>query len=197
MKDLIKKYKKELYSKPSPGYILNKITDEKLTQFARKFPHDSEALWLGAYLADLFITEAIAIGDINKHIKMAEEFAFGLMKKNNISETKAEIILEIITTHHGGKQKHIESKLYKNADCFKFLDPRGVFHIFGAYYKNSKETFKTAIEYTMYKVEEKYNLVDLDKETKDEAQELYDHWKWLFSKMEFKLITPEIYKNGK
>ena len=194
MKALIKSLRDDLYSKPAPGKILNDITEIKLKKLSKKYEHNYDALWLGSCLADLFITEAKDTGDIKKHVPMALDYAANLIRENDISDQEAEIILEVIETHHGGEQKHIESKLYKNADCFKFLDPKGVFHIFAVFYDKSESGFKKAIQYAMYKVDEKYNLVDIDEETKKEAKQLYDHWLWIFKQMPYTLKTPELYK---
>lgn len=199
MQTIVDSLRSELYSKPSPGYILNTITDEKLLTLSNKYPeHNKDSLWIGAYLSDLYITEAIQSGDKALHIPMAVERAKKLIKDQGVPAKLAEIILEIITTHHGGEQKHIESKLFKNADCFKFLDPRGVFHIFGAMYQRSEltgpmERFVEAMQYTMFKVEEKYTLVDLDDQLKSEAKELYDHWQYFFARVGVTRNTPTLY----
>jgi len=193
-KKLIKKLREELYSKPAPGEVLNNITEEKLKKLASQYDHDSESLWIGSNIADLFIFEAKEIGDIKQHVPMAVKYAKKVIKDNNISKDKAEIILELIKTHHGGEQKHIESKLYKNADCFKFLHPKGVFHMFSIFYDNDEKSFAKAIQYSMFKVEEKYGLVDLDDDLKNEAKELYDRWKWFFDKIGCELEVPELYK---
>lgn len=195
MKKLIANLKSMLNAKPSPGVVLNTISDLKLQELSARYKHDSEALWIGAYIADLFITEAIKTGKIAQHIPMALDYAKKVIAENHIPSDKAEIILELIATHHGGDQKHIESKLFKNADCFKFLDPKGVFHIFGAKYEIHDEAhFHEAIQYAMFKLEEKYALVDIDEQTKKEATELYTMWKAIFARLPYKTETPEIYK---
>ncbi len=195
MDDLIARIRKELYSKPAPGEVLNNITDKKLVELASKYPHNNDALWLGTYLADLFITEAKDTGDITKHIPMAIEYTKQLIIDEKIPDEMSGIIIELIETHHGGPQKYIESKLFKNADCFKFLDPKGVFHIFSAFDDETEAGFKKAIEYTMFKVDEKYKLVDLDDELKSEANELYDRWQWFFKRLDYGLVVPELYQN--
>ena len=194
MMKLIKKIRTDLYSKPAPGVVLNNITEEKLNEISKRYNHNHNALWLGSYLADLFITEAKDTGDIRKHVPMALRYAKDLVKKHNISDQEADIILEIIETHHGGEQKHIESKLYKNADCFKFLHPKGVFHIFSVYYDNSENGFEKAVQYAMFKAEEKFALVDLDDEIKKESKELYNRWKWFFGKLGYEMKIPDLYK---
>jgi len=199
MQNLIAKLKAESHSKPSPGVILNTLGEDKLKELAIRYPdHNSNALWIGAYLADMFITEAIATGDITQHVPMALAYAKKVIEQEKIGAQDAEIILELIATHHGGEQKYLESKLFKNADCFKFLLPRGVFHIFGAMYGRSAEMgankkFSEAMQYTMFKVEEKFALVDLDDQLKSEAKELYNHWQFFFGQVGVDHKIPERY----
>lgn len=196
MKKLIERLRSEFNSKPSPGILLNQLGEEKLAQLLTRYPnHNSNALWIGAYLADMFITEAIQTGDITKHVPMALNYAKEIIAKEGISDVDAQIILELIATHHGGEQKHLESKLFKNADCFKFLLPRGVFHIFSSYYKPATpEGFAKGMQYAMFKVEEKYRLVDLDEELMREAKEFYDHWQFFFNQVGVERSVPSLYK---
>jgi hypothetical protein len=194
MKKLIKKLRKEIYKKPAPGPVLLKLADQKLREISQGYEHNADALWIGSYLADFFIWEAIQAKDIKKHVPMAAEYAKELAETHNISKSELDIILEIIETHHGGKQKYIESKLYKNADCFKFLEPEGAFHIFSAFYDETEESMKKAMEYLMFKIEEKYGLVDLNDELKNEAKKLYNQWHWFFKRTDYKIMTPDLYK---
>lgn len=195
-KELIAELRTALYAKAIPGKLLNDIMEKKLKEFASQYDHDHDALWVGAYLADLFIVEArTEKGNHMEHVPMASEYAKKeIFPKYGFTDEQKEIILEIIETHHGGEQKHIESKLFTNADCFKFLEPEGVFHLFGAYYIRTKENFKESIQAVMFKLDEKYNLVNLNDEVKKEADELYTKWKFFLDRMGYELEIPEIYK---
>lgn len=195
---LITQLKTDLNSKPAPGEVLNHLMEEKLKELEAQYKDqiDRTVLWIGSLIADLFIYEAKESGDITKHVPMALEYVKQVIKDNKIPTAQAEIILEIIATHHGGEQKFLESKLYKNADCFKFLLPEGVFHIFSAFYKNDLTSLKEAMEHTIFKIDEKYKLVDLNNQLKAEAKELYDHWQGLFSKTPYELTIPALYKKN-
>ncbi|MBN1331509.1 hypothetical protein JW978_01320 [Candidatus Dojkabacteria bacterium] len=197
MQNLIKKLRKELYSKPSPGKILNDMMDKKLKEFAKQHRHDEEALWIGSYLADMKITEALETGDITKHVPMASKYARQIFKQYSIPEDKQEIILEIIEKHHEpGPYEHIETRLFVNADCFKFLEPKGAFHLFGAMYGRTNQDFDGSMQYVMFKAKEKYSLVDLDEKTKEEAEELYARLKWMFDRIGVKEAVPEVYQKS-
>lgn len=194
MKELIATLRAELYSKPAPGEVLNNIAEEKSKEILTRYSCNEDAFWIGFYCADMMIFEAKSKGNLNLHIPLAVEYFLQLKDKYSISEELSTIVLDIIETHHGGEQRTIESKIFKNADCFKFLNPKGVFHIFGSFYKNSEESFKEAIEYTLYKVDEKYHLVDLDMQLIEEAKSLYEDWQRLFKRMEYSVQLPALYR---
>ncbi len=194
MKELIDIIRNELYAKPFPGKILNDLMDEQLKKISKDFECDQDALWIGAYLADSMITEAIETGNIKLHMDMAVERAYEVFEKHpEITDKQKEIILEIISCHHGKPHTHIETQLFINADAFRFLYPRGVFQFFGSQHEGKEENFDKAIQYAIYKLKEKYALVDLNDELKAEAKELYDRWMWIFERVGVKEEVPELY----
>lgn len=199
MQELITKLRENLYSKPAPGLILNNLFEKKLKELESEFKGeiDHEALWIGSYIADLFITEAKDKGDITEHVPMAIKFAKEIIKEYKINTTQADKIIEIISTHHGGEQKYLESKLFKNSDCFKFLLPEGVFHIFSANYKNNPENLDEAMNFALFKIDEKHKLVDLNDKLIKEAEKLYNDWIELFSTTKYKVERPKIYGSKK
>jgi len=170
---LIATLREELYSKRSPSEVLNNITEAKLIEFLKQYPCNEEALWIGSYLADLFITEARVRGDIKLHVPMALEYAKKIFEREQIPVTEQQIIIELIATHHGGKQKYLESKLYKNADCYKFLLLKGQLDLFPIFYDGSEISYQQAVEYIVSKIQEKYRLADLNNEIKADAKRLY------------------------
>src|SRR5688572_6734783 len=112
-RELLQKVHKELYSKKAPGEVLNNLMVSKLKEFSDKYECNKDLLFIGAYLSDIRITEAIESGNISQHIDMALEYAKQIYIENKFSAEEIDIINEIISTHHGGDQKYIESKLFK------------------------------------------------------------------------------------
>jgi hypothetical protein len=200
MNQLIEKLRKEFWDKPYPSYILKKIGEEKLIEFEKEYEVDHDALWIGAHIADMFISEAVKLGAMPQHVPMALDFAREIFKQNPaITDKQQKIIIEIIGTHHGGEQKFIESKIFKNADCFKFLEPKGVFNFFADIFNreqdgNEEERITKAIQAVMYKVEEKYSLVDLNKKVQQQAFELYSYWQLIFNRSNIEYKVPNRYQ---
>lgn len=200
MKELIEKLHQEFWAKPYPSDILKKLGAERLVILEKRYQVDHDALWIGAIISDMFIAEAVKLNKMPIHVDMAVEYAKEIFKiYPQINSLQQEKIIEIIATHHGGEQKYIESKLFKNADCFKFLEPLGVFNFFadvlGRNTEGSIEQRTTkAMNDVLYKIEEKFALVDLDEQTINEAKELYTHWKFLFSKSGIEFVIPDRFK---
>ena len=174
--ELISNLKKELSSKIAPGPILDGIMFDYLEKFGNKYDHNHDLLMIGALIGDIRIDEARAMGDKSKHIELAYAYAQELFKKYSVPEEDQKIISEVILTHHGGEQNYIESKIYKNADNFKFLETRGCLHFFGAIYtEHTPEGLAQTVEIVKGKLKEKLDLTDLDEETIAIAEQLYNN----------------------
>jgi hypothetical protein len=172
---LIADLKKELASKQSPGPVLDQLMFARLDIFAQRYEHNHELLLLGAVLSDIRIDEAKVTGDIGRHIELALQYAEEIFEANKITESEQEIVREVIATHHGGAQKYIESKIFKNADNFKFLEPKGCLEYFSMVYERKDlANFDEALATVKHKLKEKLDLTDLDEEAISEAKMLYD-----------------------
>lgn len=162
--ELIGPLLKLLYSKPAPSKTLNDITFNRLIELESLNIVNHRSLWIGAIIADLFIYEARKAQDLKTHLPLAIEFAKQFIKEKKILNNEGSIILEIIETHHGGAQYHIESKLFKIADCHKFLEPAGLIDLISDYYKNEGNTLSESITLANNKLYEKFNLIQDIKE---------------------------------
>lgn len=173
-KEVIDALRDELSAKVSPGPILDEIMFRRLETFSKNLEHNHDLLLIGATLGDIRIDEARAKGDKDAHVKLALDYAREVYKKYSISSEDQDVIDEVIRTHHGGAQKYTESKIYKNADNFKFLETRGCFHFFGALYTQHDSTgLNDVVERVKGKLNEKLELTDLNENVVIEAKELY------------------------
>lgn len=171
---LINKLEQENKSHKIPGSTLDELMLAYLKQFSQRYDHDHQLLLVGAHLSDIRLEEAFDKGAPEEHIAMALDYATQIYVEFEIPKTDQEIINEIITTHHGGTQKTIEAQIFKNADNFKFLDPKGCMHLFTSLYFTEGESFETAMNMTIEKLEEKLGLTDLDATIMTKAVELFD-----------------------
>lgn len=153
-----------LYSKPAPSKVLNDITFKRLFELESINKVDHRSLWLGSIIADLFISEARKAKDLKTHLPLAMEYANRFIKDNGLTEKETVIILEVIGTHHGGEQSNLESKLFKIADCHKFLEPAGLIDLISDYYKKEGSSLSDSLSLAENKLLEKYNLIQDVKE---------------------------------
>lgn len=171
---LFENLKLELDSKQVPGPILDEIMFRRLEEFSKLFKHNHRVLMVGALLADIRLQEAKEEGEITNHVDYALAYAEQIYWRFEVPEKNQKVINEIISTHHGGEQTHIESKIFKNADNFKFLETRGCFHFFGSLYQdNTPQNLEAAVIATQAKLKEKLELTDLSPEVEKEANKLY------------------------
>lgn len=171
---LISDLNKELSSKTAPGPILDEIMFRRLELFSQKFDHNHDLLLIGAILGDIRIDEAKAMGDKSKHVEFALEYAQEIYKGYSVPQKDQEIVNEIIETHHGGEQRFQESKIYKNADNFKFLETRGLLHLFGVFYNDHTiKGLEQTVSFVKNILDEKLRLTDFDEETVEEAKQLH------------------------
>lgn len=156
----------KLYSKPAPSKTLNDITFKRLSELEAINKVDHKSLWIGSLIADLFIYEARKAQDLKIHLPLAIEFAKQFIKENRLKDKEKLIILEIIETHHGGNQIYLESKLFKIADCHKFLEPAGLIDLISDYYQKEGSSLTNSLILAENKLLEKYKLIqdvaDLD-----------------------------------
>lgn len=172
---LIQHLKTEVSTRTSPGPVLNNIMFRYIDDFSRKYKINSDLIYIGGMLSDIRLDEAIGENRIQDHIEMAVRYFGELIDEYEISKDDSEIIIEIIETHHGGAQKFIESKIFRNADNFKFLEPRGCFHYLGSLYENhTDDELDEVINEVIRKLEEKLKLTDLDDETIELANDLFN-----------------------
>jgi len=178
VQQLIPKLQNDLYKKDTPGVILLELRRYWLNKFIEKYKCDEEALELGFLLSDFKLQEATMLRKQNEHMRMALDYATQVFENYDLSSDRQQIVFEIIRTHHGGTQTHIESKLVKNADCLAFLEPKGWMHYFGSFYlAKTEDGFNDAFNKVDVKLKEKIELVDLDPETLAEANKLYKYFK--------------------
>lgn len=185
IQELTDKLQRELYFKKYPGEVILHLREMWLEKLIIKHPCNLDALMLGFMLADFKLDEAIALRKPDEHIRMARDYAEQAFERySDIPEEIRVISLEIINTQHGGTQKYIESKLFKNADALSTLEPKGILHTFGTLYEEKNEQgFNLALKRLDEKIEFQFTQVDLDSDTIQEAQMLMEKYTWLRSRM--------------
>lgn len=171
MREETKKYNQDIE-------LLYDIALEGGEKLAKIYHANIDIVKIGMSLMDLKLLEAQSLGIPKEHVKLSTEATKEMLKDYNLTEEEKENILHCVTEHHGvEKYFSIESEICANADCYKFLDPKGVFaycSLLGRRFHDLTKEWKQL----EYKMDEKYSTLSL-KEVKDELNPYYEQFKSL------------------
>lgn len=182
MKKIIKKAK-ELVEKERPEGIrpLLDIANNAGQVLAKKLNADKDIVMLGTLFMDLKRKQAVAEGRLQDHIKMSLEVVKEFLEQFDLDEETKNKIYNCIEAHHGDiPYTCIEAEIVANADCYKFLHPKGVLQYIGILSKRY-EDFKVVLEEAEKKLEEKHKVLSLDI-CKEELEPYYQQFKDLLNK---------------
>lgn len=147
-------------------------------KLAERYHADLDIVKIGISLMDLKLTEAQSLGIPKEHVKLSAEATKKILEEYDISEDIKENILHCVEEHHGVENYFsIESEICANADCYKFLDPKGVF-AYCSLLARRYHSLDQEWQQLEYKMDEKYHTLSL-KEAKDELTLYYDQFKSL------------------
>jgi hypothetical protein len=125
---------------------------------------------------DCMLPKAQSLKIPEKHIGMSVEATKELLEKYALDEKTKETIINCVEAHHGTKEYlSLEAEICANADCYKFIHPKGVLafsSILGRRFHDMEKEL-TQLE---YKLDEKFNTLSLEI-TKEELTEYYNQFK--------------------
>lgn len=182
MKEIIEKAK-ELVEKEKPGAVrpLLDIADWAGQVLAEKLNADKDIVMLGTLFTDIKRKQAVEENRLQDHTKMAIELAKEFLSQFNLDEETKNKIYNCIEAHHGDiSYDCIEAEIVANADCYKFLHPKGMLQFIGILSKRHDD-FKEVLKDAEAKLEEKHNVLSLDI-CKKELEPYYHKFKDLFEK---------------
>ncbi len=169
----------EKYKNGPPGLVLFGIAEKKALELAEKLNADKTIVQVGVCLMDLKLAEAINQNKLKEHVKMSVEASKEFLKKFNLDKETEEKIINCVEAHHGNiPYKYVEAEICANADCYKFLHPKGIIEYFITMGRRNTEISKS-IEMVEMKLEEKHNILSLEI-CKNELEQHYQTFKKLF-----------------
>lgn len=174
-RDEIKKYNSDIES-------LHDFALEVGARLAIELGADENIVKIAIALMDSKLPEASSKGIPKQHTSMAVEATKEFLKEVDfLSDEQKQNIVKCVEEHHGVDNFYsVESEIVCNADCYKFLHPKGVFDycsILGRRHNNLNKEL-TQLE---YKMDEKYGALSLDI-VKEELEPYYRSFKELISK---------------
>ncbi|MCL2354974.1 MAG: hypothetical protein FWC68_03760 [Oscillospiraceae bacterium] len=168
--------KEEIKQHNSEIETLYNIAMNKGIELAKHYNANIDVVKIGLSLMDCKLPKAQVDGTPEKHVEMSVDATKELLKKYSIDNDIKATIINCVEAHHGTKEYiSIEAEIVANADCYKFIHPKGVFtfaSMLGRRFNNRTKE----LEQLKYKLEEKYQTLSLDK-AKEELEEYYKQFK--------------------
>lgn len=121
---------------------------------------------------DIKLGQALKEGRIQDHVKMSVDATREFLEQFDLGKKEKDKILNCVEAHHGTvPYTCLEAEICANADCYRFLHPKG-FLVFMHMLGKREGSFEKALRYAEEKLEEKYKIISLDI-CKKETDEYY------------------------
>lgn len=169
----------EKYGTPKKEHF--DLSNEKGQKLAKKLKADKDIVMLGTILMDLKLGECLKENNVSEHVERSSAVSREFLEKFDLDNATVEKIINCIEAHHGKKEFICkEAEICANADCYRFLSPRGIFAgliLFG----NRDDSVDVCLKKVEEKMNEKWNILTLDI-CKKETQKDYNSFKKLIDK---------------
>lgn len=178
------KFNKQEIEKYNPDiWFLHEIAVEAANRLAKEYGADENIVNIAIAMMDSKLHEASALGIPKQHIEMSVAATKDLLSDVNfLTDDVKENIIKCVEEHHGvDKFFSIESEVVANADCYKFVHPKGFFYylsMFGRRFHN----FDKEIEQLNFKLNEKYRTISLPL-VKEELGKYYEFFQKLIDEL--------------
>jgi hypothetical protein len=164
--DIVKEAKKfaqeEIEKYGMPGPIHFEISEKKAEELAEKLGANRIITLVGVYLMDVKLGEAFQRGRLAEHVQMSVETTREFLEKFDLDKKTKEKIINCVGAHHGQIPFICkEAEIAANADCYRFLSPRGFFALLAGLGQMGLK-FEEILNWAEAKLDEKYNILSLD-----------------------------------
>ena len=154
------------------------VAFKKGEELADIYKTDKDIVKIGLYLMDIKLKEARKLGKKKEHDILATQFAREFLKDYDITKEEYNKIINCIEAHHKKvPYECIEAEICANADCYRFIHPKGVL-AYESFLAAKIDNLEEIAEKLRSKLEEKHKIISLDK-----AKEDLEKWTQIFRKM--------------
>jgi hypothetical protein len=158
------------------------LSMQKGLELAKKLQADENLVMAGVALMDIRLGYAAKVAnDQPGHVKYCVEFAETLLKELGVGEPYYSTLINCVSAHHKVKTadcnpfETIEAEIVANADCYRFIHPRGVMSFHATAVKRGLD-HDAALKLVENKLDEKYGIMTLP-EAKAELEPYYKAFK--------------------
>jgi predicted SpoU family rRNA methylase len=154
-----------------PNIVHFEISEKKALELAEKLNADKTIVHVGVCLMDLKLGQSLKENRISEHVKMSVESTKEFLNRFDIDNASKEKIINCVEAHHGGPYKCTEAEICANADCYRFIHPKGFFVYLTVLGRRFKD-FLDALNAAEKKMDEKHGILSLDV-CKNELEKYY------------------------
>ncbi len=173
MEKIIEDARKLALSKKAPAETLLLISEKKALELCEDFEEaDKNIVHIGALMMDIALKEALKEGRVGEHVQMSVKETEEFLSKYDLSREDKEKIINCVEAHHKDVPfTCIEAEICANADCYKFIHPRGFFFYLTLLGKRGF-SFEECLDQAEKKLDEKRNILSLT-QCKEELEAYY------------------------
>ena len=138
------------------------LSNKKGQEIADKLSADKNIVMLGTILMDLKLGECLNEKKLTEHVKRSSDAASKFLNEFYLDKEIKNNILNCIEAHHAKIPFNCkEAEICANADCYRFLHPKGFIVCIGFLNQEMKNTSEV-INFMKSKITEKENILSLD-----------------------------------
>lgn len=153
---------------------------EKALWLAHVLGANANLVSIGVTMMDIKLGQAFHEKRVKDHVVMSMQATREFLSSFHLSQTEQENILNAVEAHHGGIPfRSIESEICANADCYKFIHPKGVF-IYLTILGKRMADYRACLDQAEAKMDEKIEILSLPI-AKGELQVFYEVFKKYFA----------------
>jgi DNA mismatch repair ATPase MutL len=153
--------RKEIEKYGLPSMFHFDLSLQKGLWLAEKMNANTDLVKAGISFMDLKLGEAFKNGVQKEHVKMSSEATQEFLSHYDLDEKEKEILINSVEAHHGSiNYNSIEAEICANADCYRFVHPKGVFYYFTTLSKRYSD-FESIINQIETKLNEKINIASI------------------------------------
>ncbi len=145
----------------TPSLLHFEISEKKALELAVQLKADITIVHIGACFMDLKLGQAIKENRQTEHCTMGVTATSTFLDDHGVKGRNKEKILNCITAHHRDVPfTCIEAEICANADCYRFIHPKGFF-IYLTMLGNRGLSFAECLNSAEAKLEEKKKILSL------------------------------------
>ncbi|MDE7406416.1 MAG: hypothetical protein K2M89_06055 [Clostridiales bacterium] len=162
----------EEYGLPTPRHY--KLSMDAGIKLATELSVDVDLVRAGVALMDIKLGQCAKEGRQPEHVKASAEYAAKLLANMDIDHNTTKLLINCVEAHHGKVPfESLEAEIVANADCYRFIHPRGVMSFYATVLKRGNE-HDAALKAVKAKLDEKKGILSLDAAKKD----LENYYNW-------------------